>query len=343
MRIWCFFYLSRYHSQKTPKMDRSGDNPLQGPGFNDVPLYHELPRGARFAHGIADWRQTPQLTIWELGMLQFMSWVTEQSGWENKCEDLKNARGMYYSVSLQDQFPSLQVIIRISSIELNPEQPKYSGASTFNVAGILNEHIVATAMCYLDVDNIRDTSMSRSSTSWIGFLVLIRSRSIRQIYVPCKLWDPFLSHSRGCLSLGLTRCGLETNPSPSKIRRPQDPSRPGRLRFVTLWLVDPHYRICSTQNVPPQDSGWLDTGLNKSTEDRQRRGLMTGAEAIETAEQMRKERHSIAQKFQGRGHEWHSYEEDFMTFYYGDSSDQGSYTSCYSIHSMQEFGHIVSI
>ncbi|OQE41911.1 hypothetical protein PENCOP_c004G05506 [Penicillium coprophilum] len=41
----------------------------------------------RFAHGITDWRQTPQLFLRELCMLQFMSYVTEQPEWENKCEE----------------------------------------------------------------------------------------------------------------------------------------------------------------------------------------------------------------------------------------------------------------
>lgn len=40
-----------------------------------------------------------------------------------------------------------------------------------------------------------------------------------------------------------------------------DKSRPGHRRFLALWLVDPHYRICSTRNVPPQqESWWAGTG-----------------------------------------------------------------------------------
>jgi hypothetical protein len=31
-----------------------------------------------------------------------------------------------------------------------------------------------------------------------------------------------------------------------------DPIRPGHRRCIALYLVDPHYRICSTLNVPPQ-------------------------------------------------------------------------------------------
>lgn len=37
-----------------------------------------------------------------------------------------------------------------------------------------------------------------------------------------------------------------------------DKTKPGHRRFLVLWLVDPHYRICSTRNVPPQQESWWD-------------------------------------------------------------------------------------
>lgn len=41
-----------------------------------------------------------------------------------------------------------------------------------------------------------------------------------------------------------------------------DKTKPGHRRFLVLWLVDPHYRICSTRNVPPQQESWWDgTGI----------------------------------------------------------------------------------
>lgn len=35
-----------------------------------------------------------------------------------------------------------------------------------------------------------------------------------------------------------------------------DPTKPGHRRFIALWLVDPHRRIISTANVPPQQRSW---------------------------------------------------------------------------------------
>lgn len=51
-------------------------------------------------------------------------------------------------------------------------------------------------------------------------------------------------------------------PSPNTLEfrreavRLADATRPGRLRYLTLELVDPHYRVCSTRNVPPQRHDW---------------------------------------------------------------------------------------
>lgn len=53
----------------------------------------------------------------------------------------------------------------------------------------------------------------------------------------------------------------------------QDPTKPGHRRFIALWLVDPHRRILSTANVPPQQKDWW-TGSGEVP-----RGLMDVEEA----------------------------------------------------------------
>ena len=35
-----------------------------------------------------------------------------------------------------------------------------------------------------------------------------------------------------------------------------DGTKPGRYRWLTMHLVDPHYRVCSTRSVPPQQHDW---------------------------------------------------------------------------------------
>lgn len=43
-----------------------------------------------------------------------------------------------------------------------------------------------------------------------------------------------------------------------------DATRPGHRRLLKMHLVDPHYRICSTRNVPPQrQDWWYDAGMGR--------------------------------------------------------------------------------
>ncbi|QIW98080.1 hypothetical protein AMS68_003598 [Peltaster fructicola] len=64
------------------RMDISGRNKLQVPGFNDIPLTLDLPGGERFAHGLNDtYAQTPGVTARELAMTAIMNVITDQLGW----------------------------------------------------------------------------------------------------------------------------------------------------------------------------------------------------------------------------------------------------------------------
>jgi hypothetical protein len=65
----------------------------------------------------------------------------------------------YRNICLQDTFRTrgLQVIIRVSSIELTPETPCYPGDSDFHVDGLLNEHIVATSRYYYEIENVEES------------------------------------------------------------------------------------------------------------------------------------------------------------------------------------------
>ena len=53
--------------------------------------------------------------------------------------------------------------------------------------------------------------------------------------------------------------------------RLKDPSKPGHRRFIALWLVDPHQRIISTANVPPQRlDWWVESAFGKSSESKEK-------------------------------------------------------------------------
>jgi hypothetical protein len=233
----------------------------------------------------------------------------------------------YYSISLQDQFEGLQIIVRVSTIELTPEEPLYNGDSHHNVAGILNEHIVSTAVCYFDMHNIKDAKLSFQQETHIetdDFNIAkydamdrvfdVQSWSMLSDY-PCS---PEALQTMG--SIPISRNGqflawpstLRSKAEPFSLA---DPLRPGHLRFATLWLVDPHYRICSTQNVPPQDPSWVET--SQSTKNALNYNLMSFTQAVEARNQMRQDRDRISERFLESGHSQHNYAEVCIIFQYG--------------------------
>lgn len=60
----------------------------------------------------------------------------------------------------------LQIIVKMASIELTPEKPEFP-VGGWHIEGQMNEHICATALYYLDSENITDNSLSfRMQTSY---------------------------------------------------------------------------------------------------------------------------------------------------------------------------------
>jgi hypothetical protein len=175
----------------------------------------------------------------------------------------------YYSINLPGIGDGLQVIFRVSSVDLSPETPSYEGDSDFQVAGMLNERIVATAMCYYDVENIKGARVSFQQEARMNeyeFNLRYPEKIERAWDIPH--WDycakPCPSPPKALQDLGsiATVSNGRLLAWPNTLRYKVEPfslvdsSRPGHLRYITIHLVDPHYRICSTRNVPPQQHDW---------------------------------------------------------------------------------------
>jgi hypothetical protein len=165
------------------------------------------------------------------------------------------------SISLQDDFreQGLQIIVRVSTIDLTPENTSYQGDDDFHVDGLLNEHIVGVARYYYDVENFTDARISFQQEDDLNpFEFRLGVDAMNKIFgLPhFELGQP---NPRKLQTLGSVRTNqgrfLAWSNSLRYKTRPftlEDNSRPGHQRFISLYLVDPHYRICSTQNVPAQ-------------------------------------------------------------------------------------------
>lgn len=153
-----------------------------------------------------------------------------------------------------------------SSIELDPIQPNYKG-SDWILEGQLNEHIVATAAYYYEVENVTPTVLSfRQETTMNPEEYEFRSYDTENLEAVFGVSDDVdLRTDEDCMHAPPTQdVGSVTTPQGRLLAWPNalqhrlepfellDKTRPGRRSCIVLYLVDPHYRICSTRNVPPQ-------------------------------------------------------------------------------------------
>lgn len=163
------------------------------------------------------------------------------------------------------QDTGLQVIVKMTSIELTPDKSAFP-AGGWHIEGLLNERICATALYYLDSENITDSSLSfRMQTSSSQNELQQGAGQDAYHWMECNYGTSFSGGGNGSCTQSYgsvdTRPGrllafpnvFQHRVSPFQLA---DPTKPGHRRFVALWLVDPHLRILSTANVPPQQQDW---------------------------------------------------------------------------------------
>ncbi|GFF32861.1 hypothetical protein IFM58399_03341 [Aspergillus lentulus] len=169
----------------------------------------------------------------------------------------------FQTVKLQDEFreKGLQIIVKLGGIELTPDNASFLGED-WHADGLLNEHIAGVAMYCFDLENVTNTRISFAQEI---------SMHGEEFSFDLDGWDiPYLEELFGVQnerpafqelgSVSIRQGGLIAFPNCLRHRLESfelvDKARPGRCRFLTLWLVDPSYRICSTRNVPPQRLDW---------------------------------------------------------------------------------------
>ncbi|KAI4688005.1 uncharacterized protein J4E84_004933 [Alternaria hordeiaustralica] len=167
---------------------------------------------------------------------------------------------------LADKFrdSGLQIIVKMASIELTPEKPDFP-LGGWHIEGQMNESICATALYYLDSENITDNSLSfRMQTS--AYLQDDEPYNVGQCAYNWMEQNYGSVQTREGRLLAFPNI-FQHRVSPFSLI---DPTKPGHRRFIALWLVDPTKRIISTANVPPQQMDWyVDALLGSNTKSRQ--------------------------------------------------------------------------
>ncbi|KAF4426846.1 hypothetical protein CGCF413_v000945 [Colletotrichum fructicola] len=178
----------------------------------------------------------------------------------------------FYAVSLKDHFlkQGLQVVVQLSTVELTPEHP-VQPPTDWRLNGMGNEHIVATSLVYFDSVNTTETSGAisfRVEADLDADAHVYTRRDLAPLAGIYGLADPGQLHSDSEEPNALQELGTIVALDGRLVAYPNtlqhrveayellDRSRPGRRRCLTMHLVDPHYRICSTRNVPPQQHEW---------------------------------------------------------------------------------------
>jgi hypothetical protein len=214
----------------------------------------------------------------------------------------------FYTLALQDEFreQGLQVVVRIHSIELDPETPSFPGE--WHTEGNANERIVANAIYALNSENMSEPQISFRQRCKLGGRTWVYDRigaadsddEDDDIFLKHALWDvKYIGRLFGFENIQYTpawqQLGEVKMPPGRLISFPnafqhrmgplqlQDKIKPGHCRFLTLSLVDPTYRLCSTRKVLPQQTGWIKgDGAESATQ-------MDLVEALELREALVKE------------------------------------------------------
>jgi hypothetical protein len=257
------------------------DNPDYEPGFED----DELPE---------NWEEDPEYTVegmaaqWKFRRIRTIihpepgdSFTYEQwkkgdtenavmlaTGWGSS---LKTGPALdSYTVKLQEQYRDrgLQVIVKMSGIELTPDKPSYQGGS-WHLEGMNNEHIIGTAIYYYDVENVTESRLSIRQEAELDGMSLNYMQSdhgpLSTVFGTNGMYDEPAVQVLGSISTPKNRLLVFPNTLQHKPESFEliDKTKPGHRRFLVLWLVDPYYRIFSTANIPPQQRAWVEEAAEK--------------------------------------------------------------------------------
>jgi len=162
------------------------------------------------------------------------------------------------TVSLRNR--PLQVIVKVASLEIAAGEA-YKGGS-WHVEGVKDEHIVATACCYVDSQNITGGDLFfRTAVSEPEY----EQGDNRGVFAVYGLEDEEpLIQPRGKCSTPQGRLLVWPNTLQHCVAKTelQDSTKPGHRTIVCFFLVDPSLRVRSTATVPPQQLAWLEEEIS---------------------------------------------------------------------------------
>ncbi|MFF5447813.1 DUF4246 domain-containing protein [Streptomyces sp. NPDC012888] len=167
----------------------------------------------------------------------------------------------------------LQVIVKLATVHLTPDDPEYAGGS-WHVEGMLNERIVSTGIYYWDSENITESRLGFRAALDDPYYEQNDDEGVREVY---GLEDEdALNQVLGSVATPAGRCLAFPNILQHRVDsfRLADPTRPGHRKILAFFLVDPEQRIVSTADVPPQQPWSATSTMTREEAERFREELM---------------------------------------------------------------------
>ncbi|KAH7320579.1 hypothetical protein B0I35DRAFT_427415 [Stachybotrys elegans] len=177
---------------------------------------------------------------------------------------LNGLRERFEDLRRNDYRNGLQVYVKMIRIELTPEKPVLP-AGAWHWEGLSNEEICATALFYVDSENITSSGIEFRTPTDVP-------RATRETMAQTEsgLFNWYERVYGANLNGGCPRqyYGRVQTPQGRLLAYPNifqrrvgdfhltDPSKPGHCSLITLWLAEPMVRLVSTANVPPQRLDW---------------------------------------------------------------------------------------
>lgn len=151
---------------------------------------------------------------------------------------------------------TLNVITKLASIHLTPENPSYPGGS-WHVEGTINENIVATILYYYDMDNVTESRLSFRTCMGDPEYEQGDVRGVREIYGIED--EQVMNLGLGSVEALEDRVVVFPNLYQHKVEpfELQDKTRSGHRKIVCFFVCDPSdTKVHTTARVPPQNIEW---------------------------------------------------------------------------------------
>ncbi|KAJ2054654.1 hypothetical protein GGI08_004482 [Coemansia sp. S2] len=160
----------------------------------------------------------------------------------------------------------LQATVDIGSICLTPENP-IQPEGEWRVVGRADERVYAVGLYFYDVENIANLKLKfRDPVTTIIFTYekglddFRRSHVVEEAEVDCYKAECKQFYTQEVGEVEIKSGSYICYPNFYQTKMPSfelaDPTRPGHVKYIAFYIVDPTQRLVSTQVVPPQQPNW---------------------------------------------------------------------------------------